>query len=133
MAWRRALVLLALLCAACTGNPVVGGHASDASSAPSDLAPVDVACAASQKRCGAACVDLRSDVGACGACGVACQAFEACSTGACVQTCPVGQVLCGRLCVSTRTDRSHCGACGVTCGEAEVCAEGRCQLDCGGT
>jgi alpha-tubulin suppressor-like RCC1 family protein len=129
----RSLALLALLalCVACSGSSVVGGPA-DASTAPVDASLADdVACAPAQTRCGGRCVDLRADLGACGACGVSCGPLEACSSGVCVQTCPVGQILCGRLCVSTRTDRAHCGACGVRCGDAEVCAEGRCQLDCG--
>ena len=133
--WTLSLVLFALAAffAGCTGISVVGGpRSSDASVVPSDLAPVaDLPCVSPEIRCGEACVDLRSDLRACGACGAACGPFEACSNGMCVQTCPVGQGLCGRLCVSTRTDRAHCGACGLRCGDAEVCAEGRCQLDCG--
>lgn len=45
------------------------------------------ACDAGLVRCGEACIDVRIDESACGACGVACDAGEICSAGACRRIC----------------------------------------------
>jgi hypothetical protein len=51
----------------------------------------DKICPSDQRLCGGACVSLQSDPQNCGACGRACGAGQACSSGACVGCGPNGE------------------------------------------
>ncbi len=94
-----------------------------------------------------ACVDLRSDLNHCGACGSICEsglAPVACRAGECVRAnCPVGVEYCGVVdgCRDLSSDRAHCGACGNFCVQGScvggVCAPSnagcsRGEIECGG-
>lgn len=68
-------------------------------------------CPAGEGLCGAACIDVWSDVTNCGACGNVCLANENCCTGACS---------------NPQTDGANCGGCGVACGAGESCCAGGC-------
>lgn len=88
------------------------------------------ACPAGQSCCfDQYCADLQSEVGNCGACGVACMSGQICSNGQC-STCPEGQTLCGGRCVNTQTDFFNCGQCRRPCfpvqGIPRVCCGGAC-------
>jgi hypothetical protein len=77
--------------------------------------------------CGGVCVDVTTDDRNCGACGVACEPFEACVDGACVgPPCGVGLTSCNRICVDLDDDPWHCGACGNSCPIGSYCDGGRC-------
>lgn len=98
-------------------------------------------------------VDLRTDLGNCGACRgacpagrtCACAAGTVCSAGACASVCGGGTTYCPGLgCVDLRTDVQHCGSCSMACptpGNATPTCDGvscgyRCNAgyhDCGGS
>jgi hypothetical protein len=96
--------------------------------------------------CGGVCVDLRSDMNNCGACGEICESGLVpveCRSGVCERAnCPVGITYCGIEdgCRDLTSDPEHCGACanpcasgvcsGGVCAAGSSCAEG--QADCGG-
>lgn len=88
------------------------------------------------------CVDVRSDVNNCGACGTRCPS-GVCIAGVCQSggaTCQRGDVgrfcnpdagtssLCcqGSGCIDTQTDNANCGACASPCGSGLTCVGGRC-------
>jgi hypothetical protein len=76
------------LAAAASGASCGGTSGSDPSSEAggpdgSAIETAPPACAPSQTACGAACVDTKSDVKNCGACGNACQSGESCAAGKC--------------------------------------------------
>jgi hypothetical protein len=81
-------------------------------------------------QCGAVCVDLRTNVTSCGACGNACKQGEACVEGQCRVSCPGGQVACDSLCYATSNDPRHCGDCATACKAGEVCGDARCSSTC---
>ena len=90
---------------------------------PVDVGPVDAGpCSASTTRCGASCVDLRSDPRNCGTCGVTCTAGLVCSAGTCAPSCPTGQMACSGRCVTLSSDNGNCGACGTTCAAGQLCS-----------
>ncbi len=93
-------------------------------------------CPAGETRCGDACVDLRTDVLNCGACGNACLNGSECVGGACAPvttTCPTGQTRCGEVCVDTTSSAANCSACGRACGADETCRDSLCvPIDGGG-
>lgn len=83
--------------------------------------------------CSGSCVDIRTDVEHCGACGQSCLlASDAsalrndwgCEAGKCV----CGGQVCGTICTNLNDDRTNCGTCGAACGESEVCRAGVCTL-----
>lgn len=66
-------------------------------------APVTPACAQGLTSCGSLCVDTKSDISNCGACGRTCSANQKCSGGTCViqcggQTCASGDWCCQGAC-----------------------------------
>ncbi len=81
-------------------------------------------------------VDLRSDVGHCGACATACpsgaNSAASCVASACVLTCAATFVNCdgnaANGCeVDAVSDRANCGACGHACAASETCQSGGCS------
>jgi hypothetical protein len=91
-----------------------------------------IECAAGKESCGAICVDLKSDVENCGACGTACTGTQSCVAGKCATQCPGGGLLCSGACVNGKFDNANCGACGKTCKPGEVCSQGSCGTTCQG-
>ena len=87
-------------------------------------------CPRGRARCGGDCVELREDPMHCGGCGIACDAGEVCSEGACVPACPAGMAPCDGQCVHLDRDWDHCGACGNPCPAGEMCASGECVAAC---
>jgi hypothetical protein len=91
-------------------------------------------------------VDLRTDVRACGRCGVLCASAPdaptiTCAAGRCGYVCAAGRGDCDgerdNGCeVNTRTTVAHCGACGNACRSGPrsrpTCTAGRCVLQCDG-
>jgi hypothetical protein len=116
--------------AACAVGETCVGGVCQAAAAPAQAA----VCAAGETDCSGICVDLSSDFGNCGACGVVCVAPQGCSGGQCVdQTAPpptdcpaIGPTFidCGGVCVDAQSDPLNCGACGVTC--QNQCSAGVC-------
>jgi hypothetical protein len=74
-------------------------------------------CPAGEALCGETCTSLEIDSRNCGACGVACGAFQECDAGAC--RCGPGTVECGGACVDLLTSPAHCGACGTDCAASQ--------------
>ncbi len=126
------------------GSPLVGG-----------------ACEPGYTPCEGRCVDLDTDPGHCGACGLACAAEERCRAGLCVPLseggwpeedgsigdgggagdggagdggggCGLGEVRCEGRCVRPDREPDHCGGCGQRCGSGQVCAAGTCADRCEG-
>lgn len=83
-------------------------------------------CAVGLSMCGAACVDLNSDVNNCGECNSACGANLFCSLGMCSDTCAAGLVECGASCVDTNMSAAHCGGCNQACAAGQICSAGVC-------
>ena len=95
--------------------------------------------------CDAECIELASARNHCGACGVVCDAGEACVAGACtcgetaavgVEACTAPKACCSQQCVNLDLSSANCGACGVACAPGEVCQYGACtcpagQMPCG--
>jgi len=77
-------------------------------------------------------VNLMTDRGNCGGCGVICMAeFPCCVNGDCVGPsgcpCPSGQTNCGTGCTNLMTDQKNCGACGRDCGSSAYCTNEVCR------
>lgn len=85
-------------------------------------------CAQDETLCGGRCTSVQIDSANCGACGVACGAYEECNAGAC--ECGPGTTSCAGACVDLASDPAHCGGCGVACGPGQVCAGGACAAAC---
>lgn len=88
------------------------------------------ACGDNETDCSGQCVDIRTSVANCGACGVACGALEECIGGSC--QCVDGYTACSSGCAHTASDSQNCGGCGAVCDPGEVCSQGRCGADCAG-
>jgi hypothetical protein len=86
----------------------------------------DAECPPGYARCGAACVDLNSNPGHCGACDRACPPEDVCNEGRCSSGCAGGLTDCSGACVDLQTDEAHCGGCGLPCGPTEGCVGGGC-------
>ncbi|MFT3926147.1 MAG: hypothetical protein QM778_26620 [Myxococcales bacterium] len=93
-----------------------------------------------------ACVDTKTDVNNCGACGsnqgvpnAAAQCdykAEDCVAGSCTaKTCPAGQTMCNGMCLDLANDGDHCGTtCGdyTGCDPTQICQNGACtNPNCG--
>ena len=104
------------------------------------LAPLAVygqdTCPRGQVRCGADCVDLKSDARNCGECGAACptppHAEAACFGGRCSLTCFSGWGDCDQNIwngceTNLATDTRNCGACGTICPGRQMCTGGMCR------
>ncbi len=76
---------------ACKPEGIVAGNASQCCSGQRMANGMCGACAAGFGDCPAGCVDLRTDVRNCGACGVSCAAGEICLNGACTGCGGAGQ------------------------------------------
>jgi hypothetical protein len=90
-------------------------------------------CTGGTTRCGAKCTSLDVDSMNCGACGAACAAGQACSSGACGVVCQPNETWCGTECARLDTDPKNCGACGHECNGASdvpVCVKGTCAPGC---
>src|SRR5207244_1929722 len=83
-------------------------------------------CGPGLSNCSNSCVDLNSDDGNCGGCGVTCNGGETCVQGQCA--CPSGLTLCNGICVDTQASFNNCGACNVTCATGEACLFGKCEI-----
>ncbi|MBO5753648.1 MAG: hypothetical protein J6S69_08170, partial [Proteobacteria bacterium] len=84
--------------------------------------------------CDGVCIDILSDTGHCGGCGLACESGEVCQEGSCAEVtdgCPTGKEQCHGECVDLQSDVRYCGDCSVSCAEHEVCRAGKCEMDCG--
>jgi len=77
------------------------------------------------------CMDLETNIFACGSCTTSCVVGEWCIGGRCVpQTCTAAQTYCsGYGCVDLSTDRSNCGACNRYCEGWSTCVGGVCRCD----
>lgn len=94
---RMAWFLFACALPACGGRTEVTADAGDDASAD---AAADASCAAGLVACGASCVDLQTDDGNCGACGLVCS--TTCTAGRCIET-----IAMGLHAVSLATDGSY--------------------------
>lgn len=84
--------------------------------------------------CDGVCIDILSDTGHCGGCGLSCESGEVCLEGSCAEVtdgCPTGKEQCHGECVDLQSDVRYCGDCSVSCAEYEVCRAGKCEMDCG--
>lgn len=75
--------------------------------------------------CDGECVDLRSDVDHCGACGQPCAG--ACVDGSCEPECQPPRTLCDTACVDLSSDPLNCEECGDRCDFDEICVFGKCR------
>ncbi|MBX3248410.1 MAG: hypothetical protein KF901_14620 [Myxococcales bacterium] len=120
------------------GGPSDGGSGVDAtvdaSAAPDGGGADGGACAAPLTRCGGACVDVMTDVNACGGCGRVCEApiggSPRCASGTCETECPAGQTDCGGTC---RTTSEACSAGVGACARAGVTVCSPTGTSCGAT
>ncbi len=87
-------------------------------------------CSTGRMRCGADCVDTRTDDAHCGRCGSACTSPNHCVGGVCAPDCPAPRRVCGTNCVDVSTDVRNCGTCGTACSTAEDCVSGACRARC---
>jgi len=100
-------------------------------------------CLAGQTCCGGGCVDIRTNTGNCGGCGMSCtisNGTPVCNVGACsVASCSEGFGNCDMSAangceVDTRTTLAHCGTCGNACptraNAMSTCAAGACGFTC---
>ena len=95
---------------ACTSNP-----------------PGQSTCASGLVACSGTCVDIQTNAGNCGGCGVGCPSGQSCSGGFC---CPTGSAPCGGACADLAHSNVNCGACGHACSAGQVCADGACGVTC---
>jgi hypothetical protein len=79
-----------------------------------------------QRKCEDVCTNVKVDPDNCGDCGVVCGEGQACSGGACAETCIGSEQICDRTCVDTSTSNAHCGACGQACPDGTGCNNGVC-------
>lgn len=108
-------------------SPPSGSGAGPSTQIPGEGEP-PAGCPAGSEDCGAGCTRLEDNAFHCGACGVVCQAGQACVQGQCV--CPSGTESCQDSCVETSSAPEHCGGCGVACEEGSVCSLGSCENEC---
>jgi hypothetical protein len=92
--------------------------------------------------CDGTCIDPRSNITHCGACGMRCTAGPntnvACTMGRCERLCAAGFADCDgnptNGCeTDLRSNAAHCGACNVACsasGGTPSCASGMCRITC---
>lgn len=87
--------------------------------------------------CGGTCVDLKTDLKNCGACGKSCAVDQTCESGSCrcdpkkpVTSCAAGNRCCGGPitgCSDVCFDSKNCGGCGIVCGGSPgFCYYGQC-------
>lgn len=143
----RLVALLFVVSVACGGGSTMsdGGRGGDASSEDGGTGPEhcrgDDDCGGGLACCDGRCVDVRSDIDDCGACGAPCPIPEngraSCEDGVCgLDSCNAGYKDCNQDLadgceVHTDVDPSNCGACGNVCSFANgsgSCASGRCTL-----
>lgn len=77
--------------------------------------------------CKGSCVNTKTDLKHCGACGASCKVDEACKVGKCESLCSNAETHCSNTCVDTQTDSKHCGACDKACTGLQVCERGTCK------
>jgi hypothetical protein len=116
--------------------PTVVDAARDAPDAPADagipmeaqspcVSPPADAGGTSWMMCGVQCINVSSDNGNCGGCGLRCGVTgTSCQQGQCI--CASPQTVCGTQCVDMTKDTSNCGYCGHTC-QGNPCLSGVCQ------
>src|SRR5205823_3923958 len=93
-------------------------------------------CPAGQTRCGASCVDTKTDLQNCGKCALICGndagpipggGMYGCNMGSCGIICPQPKTECSGACVDVKTDNDNCGMCGNACVMGmETCLGGNC-------
>jgi len=119
----RILLVVFLATWGCGGDD---GSGDDDGGAP-DAGGVE--CPAYQRYCDGACIPVSVDPNNCGGCGVTCTGDQACSAGACSDTCLPGQTKCDNACVDVQTSDQHCGGCDQPCADGTGCVEGHCEPD----
>lgn len=77
-------------------------------------------------RCGATCVDLRTDPDHCDECDRSCNG-GVCQAGTCREGCAGDLTDCAGACVEIKQDSLHCGDCATLCAPDEVCLAGTCR------
>jgi len=87
-----------------------------------------LACPEAYRRCGDACVDVRSNGSHCGACGHTCAEHLVCEGGDCVCE-QDGLVDCGAGCIDLSGADEHCGRCDNPCPLDQACVEGECTCE----
>ena len=123
----------------CSAGRCVASGEDAGLDAPADAAPDGGACPVGFRVCvaGGACIDLRSTLEHCGACGAPCFAWGRGMDGRCTRAdvdagfCPAGRRDCnqaeGDECeVDITTSDTNCGACGRACAARERCTAGAC-------
>ena len=112
-----------------TGAPPVdtGVPAVDTGAPPVDTGAPPT-CAAPRLPCDGACVDVRTDLAHCGACGRTCGEGQYCAAGACRSTseCAAPRMTCGSSCIDVSSDVFNCGACNRRCGDGQTCTANQC-------
>ncbi|WP_437279540.1 MXAN_6577-like cysteine-rich protein [Sorangium sp. So ce375] len=93
-------------------------------------------CREGQTDCSGKCVNLETDPGNCGDCGVKCPMGHVCAGGACA--CAGDLTECDGACVDVLSDRLNCGRCKNGCAPAQLCEGGACAcpaglMDCDGS
>jgi hypothetical protein len=122
----------------------------------SGISPVNGACTDGLTLCSGGCVDLKTDLGNCGACGFSVPYGMICQDGQFIDPsatatipptltlppspsltasstptptkgpCPDGQNLCSGKCKNLLTDNANCGKCGWDCPKGQICQSGQC-------
>lgn len=85
-------------------------------------------CPGTLTSCDGDCVDTRSSLNHCGACGRACVEGTFCLEGTCADSCPL--TICGSECADTTSSPVHCGECDMACGDTGFCRDSTCADTC---
>lgn len=101
-------------------------------SGPSGSCGPDLQCAPGLTCCDGECIDTRTSLTDCGACGAVCAGRgNACVAGVCrcgsVEACTGTELCCGSRCANILDDPMDCGDCGNRCPSGQVCEDRVCQ------
>lgn len=125
MRWTALLGLSVVVCACATSEVLPDEDAGDPGKPDAGKT-----CLASQKLCGATCVDVTKDPANCGNCNVKCTQGQFCSSGKCTNACTMPNTLCGQFCIDISTDHDNCGKCGMGCAVDQICVNKTCVKNC---
>lgn len=134
----------------CTCEPTApedscDGLDNDCDGAVDNPASADASCAASvgpmfvcrnancvcALECDGRCVDAKTDILNCGACGRSCGGGAQCVDGDCA--CSGNATKCGNACFDLNASADNCGACGKACPAGATCTAGECGCGLGQT